>query len=187
LHINWYAADGVTACNVGIINIPRHLGPGLSSPSFALEVSNATIVDVLKQHATVATPEPFLMYMVENVTFWPRADWPAKGLAIARPVYLVGWTYVATAVDFGNCAGCASLTGKWSNLTLDSLVLENLGYGDPRSPVAADVSVVSAIDLWFFNATRWARGGRGGGGGDWGAFWRVGASYSLVRGHYRSL
>jgi hypothetical protein len=156
MHVNWYAGGGVMARSNAVMNIPGPLGPGLSTASFALEVYNNTLVEMLVRHATVDTPDPFLMYVSANCTVWPRADWPKGGLHIMRPLYIVGWSDTPTGLDFGNGVGLASLTGRWSNITFDSVVLENLGYGDPANPNATAYSVVSAANLWFFNASRWA-------------------------------
>jgi hypothetical protein len=137
----------------------------MSEANYAMEASNTTIVQLLVKHATVATPEPFLMYLTDNTTLWPRSDWPAGGLAIKRPVYMVGWYDIPTALDFGMGAGRARLEGRWANLTLDSLVLENLGYGDPDDASGASYSAVAATNMWFFNTTRCGgRSDRGGGG-----------------------
>lgn len=155
------------AKSFGVINSPHPLGePGMTSPSYALEVSNETFVEIMVRYATMDTPVPFLMYIEANITFWPRSDWPKEGFAIMRPVYMIGWSDELTGIDFGNCVGCASLTGKWSNLTLDSLVLENLAYGNPEYPDAMTHSVVSSTNMWAFNMSRWACGPppqRGGG------------------------
>jgi hypothetical protein len=145
------------AQNFGVVNTPSDApvdALGTSGPNSALEVTNATVVEVLTRHATRDTPEPFLMYLQENITLWPRADWPAGGLKIMRPVFIIGWTYTAISLDLGNCAGCAALGGRWSNITFDSVVLENLGYGDPRSPVARSYSSLNSRNIWFFNYTR---------------------------------
>jgi hypothetical protein len=161
MHINWYAGGGIMARGSAVINMPGPLGPWLSAKNFALEVYNDTLIEVLVKFATVDTPDPFLMYVSANCTVWPRADWPPGGLRIMRPVYIVGWSDAATGLDFGNGVGAASLTGRWSNVTFDSVVLENLGYGDPANPNSTVYSVISATNLWFFNASRWV--GRGGG------------------------
>ncbi|KAI8467754.1 MAG: hypothetical protein J3K34DRAFT_27249 [Monoraphidium minutum] len=155
LHVNWYADSGVMARGVGVINVAAPLDPlGQAAPNFALEATNETIVQILLKHATLDTPEPFLVYPQTNVTLWPRADWPAGGLAIMRPLFFIGWSDIVTAFDLGSCAGCASLTGRWSNVTFDSIALENLGYGHPAQRNATGYSVVSAAELWFFNMSR---------------------------------
>lgn len=160
LHVNWYEGGGVIAQGFGVVNAPQPLDPlGMSSSTYALEVANASVVEVLLRHATVDTDEPFLMYLTQNVTFWPRGDWPQDGIAFLRPVVMIGWSDEVTGIDFGNCAGCASLTGRWSNVTFDSLSLENLGYGDPTNPNTTSYSIISSTNIWFFNATRWGLGG----------------------------
>jgi hypothetical protein len=154
LHINWYYGGGVTARSFGVFNVAGPLGPAYSSAGYALEVGNATLVEALQRHATVATAQPFLMYMGEDVTLHPRADWPAGGLVIRRPVYFVGWSDVRNSVDFGMCAGCARLEGAHANVTFDSLALENLSFGDVGAPASDAFSIIAAHNMWFFNATR---------------------------------
>jgi hypothetical protein len=129
-----------------------------TTPTLPPKVTNATLVTILSRHATVATPVPYLVYPADNMTWWPRPDWPAGGIVFRRPVVFVGWSDMATGVDLGNCAGCAAIEGPWGNVTFDSVVLENLGYGDPADPSAGTVSVISGLNLWFFNTTRRVRG-----------------------------
>jgi len=155
--VNWYAGGGVMARSFGIVNAVAPLDVGMSTTSYALEASNATVVQLLQRYATIDTPQPFLMYLMDNTTLWPRGDWPAGGLAIKRPVHIVGWSDKTTAISFGYGVGRASLTGRWSNLTLDSLVLEHLAFGEPGPASSTNVhSAVSATNLWFFDTTRCA-------------------------------
>jgi hypothetical protein len=173
VHVNRFSGGGVSATNYAVVNAASPAAGGIAArtPSYALAVTNATIVSVLAAAAAVETPEPFLIRLSENATLWPRADWPAGGVAVLRPIVIVGQTLEVTSLDLGNCAGCASLLGRWSNVTFDSLVLENLGYGFPSNPNATTYSVISSTNIWFFNATRWVAGpGRVGPafGGLWG-------------------
>lgn len=154
VHVNWFASGGVMVQSHGIGITAGPLGPSLSSDSFAWEVTNSTVVDLLVKYATIETHKPYLFYLARNVTLWPRADWPAGGLVIRRPMYIISWSDQAVSIDFGNCAGCASLSGRWSNITFDSVTLEGLGFGEPGLPATEEYSLVSAANFWFFNATR---------------------------------
>jgi hypothetical protein len=153
--VNWFAGGGIMARAFGVLNAAEPPAPpGISTSSYSLDVGNDTLVAVLLKFATIETPEPYLIYTNDNVTLWPRSDWPAGGLQIRRPLVIVGWTDAPTALDLGNCAGCAALVGPWGNVTFDTMVLENLGYGDPSDVSAATYSVISASNLWFFNTSR---------------------------------
>ena len=59
-------------------------------------------------------------------------------------------------MDFGMCSGCASLLGRWSNITFDSVSLEGLGFGAVGALSGDRYSILNAGNIWFFNATRCA-------------------------------
>ncbi|KIY99653.1 hypothetical protein MNEG_8312 [Monoraphidium neglectum] len=145
-----------------------------------LSATNETLVPLLRWHAAVQTPEPLLVYLGSNVTLGggtSAADGGAgagagaaagvrlasasaasakmlaahDNITVARPVILVGHARDPTSIDFRMRVNQFAASGPFANLTLDSLILENLGFGDVISaPTAEGVNLQSTVSFWPF-------------------------------------
>jgi len=79
-----------------------------------------------------------------------RALAPRENITIARPVVLVGRSSDPTSIDFRMRVNQLVAAGPHANLTLDSLLLENLGFGDVVSaPTAFGVQTQSTFSIWW--------------------------------------
>jgi hypothetical protein len=131
-----------------------------------LSATNDTLAPLLRRYAGVETPEPLLVYIGGNVTLGGGGGGssdsggavpPASraGITIARPVILVGRALDPTSIDFRLRAGQLVASGPFANLTLDSLLLENLGYGDAAAAATArGADLRSVLSLWAFSFDR---------------------------------
>lgn len=160
LHINsWTSPSGARATNLGLLaagagdeQLPQPVGgaPLALRAPVVLSATNDTLVPLLRERAAVPTPEPLLVYVGGNVTLAggtsvedgsaapPAGGVAAQGralargenLTIARPVILVGRAADPTGIDFRMRVNQLVAAGPHARLTLDSLHLENLGFGD---------------------------------------------------------
>ncbi|KAF8057640.1 HT1 [Scenedesmus sp. PABB004] len=121
---------------------PNGGAPGVN---YALGVTQAGFGDLLSRYATLESARPFLVLLGSNVT------WGGAPLALGRPLVLVGQAGRLTSVDLGMRANQVSLAAAHANLTMDGLVVENLGYGDRQSGnLLSGLSLVNTFNLWFF-------------------------------------
>lgn len=177
LHINeWTAPGGARATNVGLLipgagdsQLKQPLGGAPLAPPapVILGATNETLVPLLRRLGSADTAVPLIVYVGGNVTLGlgtlaadygngsaaaaARSAAPAGrgNITISRPVFVVGRAFDATSLDFRMRANQIVLAGPHANLTLDSLLLENLGYGDVISAQTADgVQLQSTFSLW---------------------------------------
>ena len=128
-------------------------GAGAAPANVAGGAAGATnVARALEAAAGAATPAPLLVYVAANASLGARA--PA-GIAIRRPVVLVGLQSLPTSLDFMMDVNQLNETGsRTANLTFVGLALENLAPGDAdTSAVAAPFSIAVTNNVWaaFYN------------------------------------
>ncbi|KAF6237641.1 hypothetical protein COO60DRAFT_1653111 [Scenedesmus sp. NREL 46B-D3] len=126
--------------------------------SYALGATNATLLPLLRRLGGQETQQPLLVLIASNVTLAPAAwggAWPAGGLRVSRPVVWSGSSWRKSTIDFGMEVGQVVLTGRWSNVTLVNVELENLAYGNEQSAAEAEGnSILLSNQLWAFSYRR---------------------------------
>ncbi|WIA13636.1 hypothetical protein OEZ85_007199 [Tetradesmus obliquus] len=156
LHIPFWSDDLTFINNVGLLLAPAVGDPAvlaLTKPAagrnYVLAADHATLVPLLQAAGSTSTSIPLLVYIATNVSFGRPED-TAVGLAINRPVYLVGRVTMPTSIDFGMAVNQLVLLGSFSRMTLAQLVLENLAPGDERSVdfAGSDVDVTMGYNMW---------------------------------------
>jgi hypothetical protein len=172
---------GLLQVGAGDEQLPQPFAPSPPSPPapVVLAVTNTTLVPALRRHAGVPTPVPLLVYVGGNATLAggtiaggggaaaarrgapspaPAPPWalaPFENITVARPVILVGRANDPTGIDFSMRVNQLVAAGPHARLTLDSLRLENLGFGDEAAaPTAADVNLKTTFGFWAFNYQR---------------------------------
>jgi hypothetical protein len=81
---------------------------------------------------------------------------PREGVPINRHLFWVGLASRNTSLDLHMSVNQLVLTGTWSNLTTDHLILENLAPGDARSAeIAKPTTITLPTNLWFLYFPRW--------------------------------
>ncbi len=145
LGCSWLA--GARDSTAGIQRLQRSLGPDFAE-AHAADANAATLVPLLRAHAWHSTPRPLVVFLTSNVSL-SSAD-ALGGIQVNRPLVLLGSTQRPTSIDFGMSVNQFDLTGSpHSNITLDSLVLENLASGDAESAaIAAGTSLSVTASLW---------------------------------------
>lgn len=118
--------------------------------------TNSSLVSALVSQAAKVTAQPLLVYITTNVSIGVSPKPPSGGIAINRPVVLVGLQTLPTSVDFQMVVNQLNATGSnYSNVTFIGLVLENLAGGDSiSSAVAAPLSIAISNNVWAVNANR---------------------------------
>eukprot|EP00882_Tetradesmus_deserticola_P014601 GHRQ01015531.1.p1 GENE.GHRQ01015531.1~~GHRQ01015531.1.p1 ORF type:complete len:606 (+),score=147.84 GHRQ01015531.1:170-1987(+) len=115
---------------------------------YVLSASNATFVPLMQQLGGEDTAAQALMYVDGNVTL-SKPPVPEAGMLLQRPLAAVGLSSALTSLDLAMQVNTIIMSSRWSNITFDSLVLENMGPGDARSAeVAKPLSLGSANNLW---------------------------------------
>ncbi|WIA33783.1 hypothetical protein OEZ86_006896 [Tetradesmus obliquus] len=156
LHIPFWSDDLTFINNVGLLLAPAVGDPAvlaLTEPAagrnYVLAADHATLVPLLQAAGSTSTSIPLLVYIATNVSLGRPED-TAVGLAINRPVYLVGRVTMPTSVDFGMAVNQLVLLGSLSRMTLAQLVVENLAPGDERSVdfAGSDVDVTMGYNMW---------------------------------------
>lgn len=156
LHIPFWSDDLTFINNVGLLLAPAVGDPAvlaLTKPAagrnYVLAADHATLVPLLQAAGSTSTSIPLLVYIATNVSLGRPED-TAVGLAINRPVYLVGRVTMPTSIDFGMAVNQLVLLGSFSRMTLAQLVLENLAPGDERSVdfAGSDVDVTMGYNMW---------------------------------------
>jgi hypothetical protein len=127
---------GAMLNGVGIFIKPTAAAPATTAAAAAgginylLGVTNSTFLEAVETYATLDTPVPFFMLLATNISWGHLMPESGPMLAINRQLFLVGQGGVLTAIDFASSVNQVVLTGPWSNLTFDGLVLENQGIGN---------------------------------------------------------
>lgn len=177
LHVNYHATARATWKSVGLLlaadlqaarstSTPRNSSIGrhplaatgaagsaadeqpAARPGYVLAATNNTIVPLMQQLGAVDGPATLLMYIDTNVTL-SKPPVPAAGIVVNRPLVLVGLTVANVSVDLHMDINTIILTAPDSNITVDSVVVENEAPGDARSAeVARPLSVSSANNMW---------------------------------------
>jgi hypothetical protein len=169
VHIPYWADDLTYINNVGLLLAPTAGGPSdlaLTKPAagrnYVLAADQNTLVPLLQAAGSTSASVPLLVYIASNVSLGRPQD-IALGLAINRPVYLVGRVTMPTSVDFGMQVNQLVLLGSHSSMTLVQLVLENLAPGDERSVdfAGADFDVMMGYNMWPMLYPRCAAGAAG--------------------------
>ncbi len=136
--------------STSLVNVSDSAGP----LNYVASATQDTLVPYLRELASIVTPVPLLVYITTNITL-TRAMAGPGGIAINRPVILAGRVNRKTGIDFRMEVNQFNLTASpYSNLTLDSLVLENLAYGDATSAAyssASSLSITNALWSVLFN------------------------------------
>ncbi|KAF6262439.1 hypothetical protein COO60DRAFT_627220 [Scenedesmus sp. NREL 46B-D3] len=115
---------------------------------YVLSASNETFVPLMQWLGGINTAAQALLYFDENVTL-SKPPVPQAGMLLQRPMAVVGLSSALTGIDLAMQTNSIIMSSRWSNLTFDSLVLENMAPGDARSAeVARPLSVSSANNLW---------------------------------------
>jgi hypothetical protein len=114
--------------------------------NYVLWADNTTFVPQLLGLGGINTSVPLLVYQTSNITL----GGPSREVAVFRPFYWVGLSSANTSVDLEMSTNQLLLTGRWSNLTSDHLVVENLATGDERSVLYADPVALDCTNcLWY--------------------------------------
>ena len=122
-----------------------------TTDNYALGVDNNTFIPLLKRLAGDSTPQPLLLQLTSNISWGNHPDMPLEGLDVSRPVYIVGRHGVKAGVDLGMKADMVSLTGGWSNMTLDNVVVENMATGTLKSVQNFNgITLANTLNCWFF-------------------------------------
>jgi hypothetical protein len=160
---SWRAPSGARATGFSLLQVgagdaqlPQPFaGAPLAPPApVVLAATNTTFVPLLRSYAGVETAVPLLVYIGGNITLAggtaagagsraaaaraaavppPWALAPLQNITVARPVVLVGRTTDPTSIDLSMRVNQLVAAGPHAHLTLDSLRLENLGFGDEVS------------------------------------------------------
>jgi hypothetical protein len=104
--------------------------------NYLLGVTNSTFLEAVETYAALDTPVPFFMLLATNISWGQQLPESGETLAVNRHLYLAGQGGVLTAIDFASRVNQVALTGQWSNITFDELVLENQGIGNRWGPSA---------------------------------------------------
>jgi hypothetical protein len=115
--------------------------------------TNSSLVPILITAGSVSTPQPCLIYVASNITLGPTAV-PSEGIAVNRPLYIVGLSSSNTSVDFQMMPNQMRLHEPHSNVTLDFIVMENLGYGNEDTVKLAggiDVHITANVFAVLYN------------------------------------
>lgn len=114
--------------------------------NYLLGVTNSSFVAVLETYMSLDTPVPFYMLLATNISWGQLLPEGGEMMSINRPLFMAGQAGSLTGVDFGSRVNQVALTGQWSNVTFDELVLENMGLGNRwamRSSSCAQVVFIS--------------------------------------------
>jgi hypothetical protein len=130
--------DGAMLNGVGIFIKPTAVvaspattaAAAVGGVNYLLEVNNSTFLQALETYAAIDTHVPLFMQLATNISWGHQMPEAGEPLAINRQLALAGQGGVLTAIDFASRVNQVALTGQWSNITFDGLVLENLGIGD---------------------------------------------------------
>jgi hypothetical protein len=145
--------------------------------NYVLWADNTTFVPQLLGQGGTNTSVPLLIYQTANISL----GGPSRDMPVFRPFYWVGLSSANTSVDLEMTTNQLLLTGRWSNLTSDHLVIENLATGDEKSVQYADPVALDCTNcLWYLAFDRCvccvcvgggggAEGGQAGWGGTKGA------------------
>ncbi|GBF95015.1 hypothetical protein Rsub_07516 [Raphidocelis subcapitata] len=120
--------------------------------NYVIAADNATIVRQMEGRCGLETPAPLLVYLTSNITM-SKPPVPKSGIDIARPLAMVGLASLPTSIDWAMQANQWIMAPgprfRWAYVTLDSVVLENLGFGDARSAqIAKPLAVTYTLNLW---------------------------------------
>eukprot|EP00879_Flechtneria_rotunda_P017637 GHRR01018488.1.p1 GENE.GHRR01018488.1~~GHRR01018488.1.p1 ORF type:complete len:399 (+),score=90.31 GHRR01018488.1:379-1575(+) len=170
LHVNHHVTNRMTWQSVGLLlatdlqdvrntSVPPTTvdltGKVSRKYSYVLAATNSTLVQQMQQVGAVSANVSAIIYLDTNVTLL-KPPFPPDGIYIGRPLVLAGLASANTSTNFAMAINQIMLTGKYSYLTLDSVVIENLGPGDAKSAeIAKPLSISSANNFWalYFNRT----------------------------------
>jgi hypothetical protein len=90
------------------------------------------------------------VYLTTNVSLGARPRLPAAGIAVGRPLLIVGLQSAITSIDFEMAVNQVNETGsQHANVTLVGVAMENLAPGDAvSSTVAAPFSIAVVNNVW---------------------------------------
>jgi hypothetical protein len=131
-----------------------------ATDSYVTGANHDTLLQLLQDLNSPQLPaqQPLLTVLTSNVTLSPvtcGSAWPVGGLAIRRPLLLVGSSMQHTSIDLGMQVRQIVLAGESADVTLYNVVLENLAYGDEGSSRSAEgSSIFMPSQLWAFHFKR---------------------------------
>lgn len=135
VHIAKYTDGRTSLSSVGVFLAgappggapPGPLPVAATSPNALLAATNATLVPGLLAGAGIAQAAPLLVYVASNVSLGAHPPLPLGGIAVRRPVVLVGLASRPTSVDFEMVVNQLNAsTSTWARVTFVELILENL-------------------------------------------------------------
>jgi hypothetical protein len=133
---------------------------GNSTSSCILDANDQTLIPQLVLHAGVVTDVPLIVFITTNVTVAGLTDTLPDGIAVNRPLVLVGLLTRITSMDFAMEVAQLSLVGsEKGTVSFLQLVLENLAPADVKSSkIAGPFSVLIQNNIWPVYYDRYARG-----------------------------
>jgi hypothetical protein len=166
VHVHkWTDGRGGWLSSVGVLlaEPPAPGAPPGAPPRVAnalLGATNASLVPGLLARAGAASRAPLLVYIDANATLGGAPPLPPAGVAIGRPVVLVGLQSLPTSIDLGMAVNQLNETGSpYGNVTFVGLALENTAPGDAATAtVAGPFSIAISNNLWAAYYNRCAAG-----------------------------
>jgi hypothetical protein len=141
-----------TATSAALAAVPPSLLAPALKYNYVLAASNSNCVLHLQRLGSVVGPAAALLYLDDNITL-SKPPVPEAGVLVARPLAMVGLSYVNTSMDLHMTVNIFMLTMPYSNLTLDRIAIENLAPGNAKSAEVAKPLSVSSANKWVTTPT----------------------------------